>query len=130
MSGQDGGALMFVKSFVMFFGGAVRAPHPLRVAARAHLMAVSTPAPAAARAGVAGRADANRRSAAVSHLRRAGKLAARSALRVAYAGNPLTPTGYAIVAVTVAAFALVAMLCTSSIADELGRSLRLSWWFS
>ncbi|MDE1004202.1 MAG: hypothetical protein OSB38_00955 [Paraburkholderia fungorum] len=61
---------MFVKSFVMFFGGAVRAPHPLR------------------------------------------------------------PAGYAIVAVTVAAFALVAMLCTSSIADELGRSLRLSWWFS
>ncbi|WP_147408485.1 hypothetical protein [Paraburkholderia fungorum] len=118
---------MFVKSFVVFFGGAVRAPHPLRVAARAHLMAVSTPAPAAARAGVA---DASRRSAAVSHLRRAGKLAARSALRVAYAGNPLTPTGYAIVAVTVAAFALVAMLCTSSIADELGRSLRLSWWFS
>lgn len=119
---------MFVKSFVMFFGGAVRAPHPLRVAARAHLMAVSTPA--AARAGVAGRVDASRRSAAASHLRRAGKLAARAALRVAYAGNPLTPTGYAIVAVTVAAFALVAMLCTSSIADELGRSLRLSWWFS
>lgn len=68
--GRTGGALMFVKSFVMFFGGAVRAPHPLR------------------------------------------------------------PAGYAIVAVTVAAFALVAMLCTSSIADELGRSLRLSWWFS
>jgi hypothetical protein len=47
-----------------------------------------------------------------------------------YTGNPLTPIGYAIVAVTVAAFALVAMLCTSSVGNELGRSLRLSWWFS
>ncbi|MFL9868554.1 hypothetical protein PQR67_30670 [Paraburkholderia fungorum] len=93
-------------------------------------MAVSSSAPAAARAGVPGCADASRRSAAASHARRAGKMAARAALRVAYAGNPLTPTGYAIVAVTVAAFALVAMLCTSSIADELSRSLRLSWWFS
>ena len=57
-------------------------------------------------------------------------MAVRAALRVAYVGNPLTPTGYAIVAVTVAAFALVAMLCTSSVSNELGRSLRLSWWFS
>ncbi|MFL9884561.1 hypothetical protein PQR68_20510 [Paraburkholderia agricolaris] len=121
---------MFVKSFVMFFGGAVRAPHPLRVAARAHLLAVSTSVPAAARAGVSVRADRSQRSAAASHFRRAGKMAARAAFRVVYAGNPLTPAGYAIVAVTVAAFVLVAMLCTSSIADELGRSLRLSWWFS
>ena len=54
----------------------------------------------------------------------------RAALRVAYVGNPLTPTGYAIVTVTVAAFALVAMLCASAVGNELGRSLRLSWWFS
>lgn len=83
MAGQDGGALMFIKSFFRFFGGAV--PE---------------------------------------------KTAGRAALRVAYAGNPLTPIGYAIVAVTVGAFALVAMLCTSAVGNELGRSLRLSWWFS
>jgi hypothetical protein len=57
-------------------------------------------------------------------------MAARAALRVAYVGNPLTPTGYAILAMTVATVALVAMLSTSSVGNELGRALRLSWWFS
>jgi hypothetical protein len=42
-------------------------------------------------------------------------MVARAALRVAYVGNPLTPTGYAILAITVAAVALVAMLSTSSV---------------
>jgi hypothetical protein len=67
---------------------------------------------------------------AVDQLRRAGKLAARAALRVAYAGSPLTPTGYAILVLTVAAVALVAMLSTSSVGNELGRAMRLSCWFS
>jgi hypothetical protein len=121
---------MFVKSFVTCLCGAVHAPHPLRVAARAHLIIVSTQASAATRAGVIGHADGTHRSAAASHLRRAGKMAVRAALRVACADNPLTPTGYAIVAVTLAASPLGAMLCTSSVGNELGRSLRLSWWFS
>jgi hypothetical protein len=121
---------MFIKSFGTFFGAAILAPHPMRVAARAHLIVVSTPVSATSRAGVLGHAGGTHRSAVASHLRRAGKMAVRAALRVAYVGNPLTPTGYAIVAVTVAAFALVAMLCTSSVSNELGRSLRLSWWFS
>jgi hypothetical protein len=121
---------MFVKSFVTYFGGAVRAPHLMRIAARAHHMVVSTPVSATARTGVLGHVDGTHRSVAASHLRRAGKMAVRAALRMAHGGNPLTPTGYAIVAVTVAAFALVALLCTSSVGNELGRSLRLSWWFS
>jgi hypothetical protein len=45
-------------------------------------------------------------------------MAARAALRVAYAGSPLTPTGYAIVVLTVAAVALVAMLSRSSSATN------------
>jgi hypothetical protein len=40
------------------------------------------------------------------------------------------PTGYAILAATVAAVALVAMRFTSSVGSELLRALRLSWWFS
>jgi hypothetical protein len=31
---------------------------------------------------------------------------------------------------TVAAVAMVMMLSTSSVGNELGRALRLSWWFS
>ena len=58
------------------------------------------------------RAASSRRTAAAL-LRRAATLIARGALRVAYAGNPLTPTGYAILAMTVIAVALVAMLVRS-----------------
>ena len=67
---------------------------------------------------------------AVNPLRRAGKMAARTALRAAYAGHPLTPTGYAILALMVAAVALVAILSTSSVGHELDPPLRLGWWFS
>jgi hypothetical protein len=55
---------------------------------------------------------------------------ARAALRTAYAGGPLTPAGYAILAVTVAAIALAAMLSVSPASAELNRGVRLSWWFS
>jgi mannose/fructose/N-acetylgalactosamine-specific phosphotransferase system component IID len=57
-------------------------------------------------------------------------MVARAAPRAAYVGGPLTPTGYAILAMTVAAVAMVMMLSTSSVGNELGRALRLSWWFS
>jgi hypothetical protein len=67
---------------------------------------------------------------AISQLRRVGKMVARAALRAAYAGRPLTPGGYAILALTLGAIALVAALSVSSTGDELGRALRLSWWFS
>ena len=70
------------------------------------------------------------RSFAANQLRRAGKMAARAAIRVAYIGSPLTPTGYVILAMTVAAVALVAMLSTSSVGNELDPALRLGGWFS
>ncbi|PTB17016.1 hypothetical protein C9I57_30420 [Trinickia symbiotica] len=57
------------------------------------------------------------------------KTAARAALRAVYIGGPLTPTGYAILAVIVVAVALVAMLVATSTGSELDGALRLSWWF-
>ena len=59
-----------------------------------------------------------------------GKRIARAALRLAHSGAPLTPVGYVLVFVTLAAMLLVAMLSTSPLSHELGRSDRLSWWFS
>jgi hypothetical protein len=126
---------MFVKSFVTSFRGAVYASRPMPLAsralpshvradwalqvaacaARAHFLVAPSPGrAAAAHASGLPRAGSTCRSA-VKQLRRAGKMVARAALRVAYVGNPLTPTGYAILAITVAVVALVAMLSTSSV---------------
>jgi hypothetical protein len=57
-------------------------------------------------------------------------MVARAALRVAYVGNPLMPTGYVVLAITVATVALVAKLSTSSSRNERGHALRLMWRFS
>ena len=117
---------MFVKSSVTSFGGAVHAPRPIFLVARAlpsHVRATLVHASGLPQAGGA-------RRFAVNQLRRAGKMAARAALRLAYVGNPLTPTGYAILAMTVAAVLLVAMLSTSSVGNELDPALRLSGCFS
>lgn len=70
------------------------------------------------------------RRVAASQLRRAAKMAARAALRAAYIGNALTPTGYAILALTVLAVALVAMLSTPPFSNELEPALRLGSLFS
>jgi hypothetical protein len=141
---------MFVESFVMSFRGAAQTPRPMSLvaralpshvradcavrvatyAAKAHFLVVSSPdrATVAHASGLPQAGGARR--LAVNQLGRAGKMAARAAIRVAYVGSPLTPTGYAILAMTVAAVALVAMLSTSSVGNELGRALRLSWCFS
>ncbi|MFL9912398.1 hypothetical protein [Paraburkholderia sp. RL17-337-BIB-A] len=140
---------MFVKSFVASLGGAVHAPRPMSLvaralpshvradcavrvaacAARAHFI-VALPPDRATVAHASGLPQAGgARRFAANQLRRAGKMAARAAIGVAYVGSPLTPAGYAILAMTVAAVALVAMLSTSSVGNELGRALRLSWWF-
>jgi hypothetical protein len=144
---------MFIKSFVTSFRGAVHAHRPtslvartlpshiradcaVRVAAcaaRAHFLVAPSPdrATVAHTSGLAQAGGA--RGFAANQLRRAGKMVARAALRMAYVGNPLTPTGYAILAMTVVAvalIALVAMLSTSSIGNELDSALRLSAWLS
>lgn len=61
-----------------------------------------------------------------------GKLIGRAALRLAHLGDrgPMSPVGYVLLLVTVAAMLLVAMLSTSPLSNELGHSPRLSWWFS
>ncbi|AJZ56917.1 hypothetical protein OI25_7565 [Paraburkholderia fungorum] len=141
---------MFFKSFVRCFRGAVHAPRPTSIAARllssqvrenwslriaacaarAHfLVAPSIDRVTVGSAGWLSNADGTRRSP-INQLRRVGRMFTRAALRAAYAGGPLTPTGYAILALTVGAVALVAMLSASSAGDELGSALRLSWWFS
>jgi len=47
----------------------------------------------------------------------------------AYAGGSLTPTGYLLIAMTVSAIVIAAALSASTVGDELGRAVRLSWWF-
>ena len=116
---------MFVKTFVMSFRGVCTA-----CAARAHfVVAPSSDRTTAVSAGGLPQAGGARQFA-VNQLRRTGKMAARAALRAAYAGNPLTPTGYAILAMTVAAIALVAVLSASPVCNELEPALRLSSLFS
>ena len=52
------------------------------------------------------------------HLaRRAAHMAARGALRTVHAGHPLTPTGYAFLGATLAAAAMVSLLCASASAS-------------
>jgi hypothetical protein len=141
---------MFVKSLVTPFGNALHAlrlmPVVARVrslrtrgdraarvaawAARAHFLVAPSMDRASAANGSVFRDTDSARVCAFNQLRGAGKMVGRAALRVAYAGSPLTPTGYAIVVLTVAAVALAAMLSTSSVGNELGRAMRLSWWFS
>ncbi|WP_206997596.1 hypothetical protein [Trinickia mobilis] len=53
-----------------------------------------------------------------------------AALRAAYVGSPLTPTGYVVLALTVGAIAMVAMLATSSTGNELEGALRLNAYFA
>ncbi|MBV8629099.1 MAG: hypothetical protein JO371_14735 [Paraburkholderia sp.] len=130
--------MFFISSFNTF-NGLVRAFRPQTVAsrvtawpARVHVLVASSPAQAATGMGrdrVCPQ-GLRRRAGAIATLRRAGKLVARAALRAAFAGNPLTPTGYALLIATLSAVALVAILATSSLADELASAIRLSWWFS
>jgi len=116
--------------FVYSFFSSVIAARATACAARTHFMVAASPAGAGAPHASRGSQTAGAHRAAMALLRRAAKLAARAALRAAYAGNPLTPTGYAILAMTVVAVALVAMLSTSSVSHELESALRVSWWFS
>jgi hypothetical protein len=108
--GFDGDRLMFIESLVLQLKGAVRLP---RTAS-----ALTLPLPRALR------------HAPARLIARMGRRIARAALRLAHFGAPLTPVGYVLVFVTLAAMLLVAMLSTSPLSNELGRSDRLSWWFS
>ena len=131
---------MFVKTFVMSFMGAARAQRPQAVAlrlaevpARVHFLV--TPSGDATRAALAaGRSDRGFtqriRASVAGQFRRAAKSAARAALRAAYVGSPLTPTGYVVLALTVGAIAMVAMLVTSSAGSEMEGALSVNGYFS
>jgi len=46
------------------------------------------------------------------------------------ASGPLTPTVCLLIALTVAAIVVAGALSATSVGDELGRAVRLSWWFA
>jgi hypothetical protein len=58
------------------------------------------------------------------------KRAARAVIQVAQIGVPLTPGGYVILVMIMVAIGLTATSSTVPLSNELGRALRLSWWFS
>jgi hypothetical protein len=115
--------MMFVFLFPVFQLGALRAAcrrAPMRVAAaglaclHALVLAATARAPTAPRSRHAMPCGARRRSLQLA--RRTANMAARCALRTVHAGHPLTPTGYALLCATVAAAALVSLLCQPSTA--------------
>jgi hypothetical protein len=54
----------------------------------------------------------------------------RALLRKAgYASSSLTPTVCLLIALTIAAIVIAGALSATSVGDELGRAVRLSWWF-
>jgi hypothetical protein len=128
---------MFVKSFVLSFKGAAQARRPQAVAlrlaewpARVHWLVTPTAERASAMVDAERGYVARIRAAAIARLRRAAQSAARTALRTAYVGGPLTPTGYVVLALTVGAIAMVAMLCASSAGNEMEGALRVNAWFA
>ncbi|WP_158939736.1 hypothetical protein [Burkholderia sp. S171] len=46
-----------------------------------------------------------------------------------YAGGSLTTTVCLLIALTIAAIVIAGALSATSVGDELGRAVRLSWWF-
>jgi hypothetical protein len=103
---------------------------PVALAARAHFLV----APAPARKSIAHSGEIKRLNvalgSAVNPVNRAGKTLARAAIRVAYVGAPLTPTGYAVVGSAVAVVALVALATTLSGGNRLVAPPRLGWKLS
>jgi hypothetical protein len=100
---------------------------PIALAARAHLLVVPTPA---RRSTI--QFDTNTRlnealGFAAKPANRAGKTFARAALRAAYVGAPLTPTGYVVVASAIAVVLLIALASTLIGGDEPDPSMRLGW---
>jgi hypothetical protein len=128
---------MFVNLFVMSLRDVARAsrPRPLAVLAiawlaRLHAFVAPASVQAQQSANHSGARPYGAGQLALKLVRRAAQMAARTAYRVAHVGNPLTPGGYLILALTVVAIVLVAVLSSSSAANELDHALRLSWWFA
>ena len=50
--------------------------------------------------------------------------------KTGYVGGSLPPTVCLLIALTVAAIVAAGALSATSVGDELGRAVRLSWWFA
>ena len=70
------------------------------------------------------------RQLAGAQLQHAAATASGAPVRGFFAGAPFSCAGYALAAITLGAAAMTALLPISSLGPELGRALRLSWWFS
>jgi hypothetical protein len=140
---------MFFETIFKFLSGAVRAPlahaaigrvrHadariactlPIALAARAHFLV----APAPVLKPIVDSDEIKRLNvalgSAVYPVNRAGKTLARAAIRIAYIGSALTPTGYAVVGSAIAIVALVALASTLSSGNRLVAPLRIGWKLS
>jgi hypothetical protein len=118
---------MSFKSFVVSCRGAPQA-RAIGFAARVHAL-VAAPAAAGVRNPGTPRVR-QARAAALRHFTRAAALVVRNALHVAWTGRPLTPGGYAILALTVTGVVLAVLIAASPAGDELDSALPLSWWFA
>jgi hypothetical protein len=118
-------------SFKSFFVSCRGAPQARAVgfAARVHALVSAPVAGAGVRNPGAPRVR-QARTVALRHLTRAAALVVRNALHVAWTGRPLTPGGYAILALTVTGVLLAALITASPAGDELDSALPLSWWFA
>jgi hypothetical protein len=98
-------------------------------AARVHALVAAPAAGAGARNPGTPRVR-RARTLALRHVTRAAALVVRNAAHVAWTGRPLTPGGYAILALTVFGVVLAALIAASPAGDELDSALPLSWWFA
>jgi hypothetical protein len=119
---------MFIKSFVSAGRASPRARHG---AWRARLVGCAAGVHALVAAPAASGPRVRRvRAIAAHYFTRVAALAARTAMRAAWAGRPLTPGGYAIAALTVAGIVLAVLISMSPAGDELDSALPLCWWFA
>jgi hypothetical protein len=103
---------------------------PIALAARAHVLVAPLPErKQPSRAGEIRRPAAALASAA-RPVNQASKTLARAAIRAAYEGTPLTPTGYVVVAGAVAAVGLVALAGALAGGAQLSAPLRQNWTLS
>ena len=103
------------------------------VAVRAHLLIAPSRADATGLVASNGARNMHAphalRRLAIQQLHRATMASARACLRAAFAGRPLTPGGYAVLAAMVTAVALVALFSALSAGTEPERALCLCGWF-
>jgi hypothetical protein len=97
-------------------------------AARAHLLIGASPDGKSVKENGQSVGFCKIRTAATAVLCVAMRALARACVRAAYAGRPLTPAGYAIVALMLAAIVLVVLLSAFAASAGLNRGFRMNMW--